>query len=158
MNENINLVEILKDCPKGTKLYSPLVGEVELSYIKEDDTPVISVKAIETEMPPNFPSLTLTFYTGGQYSLSQNGECMLFPSKDQRDWSKLQVPIPDKALVWCWDDDDKFGRCLRFYDAKKGRAFSGIDGDRKGFIYDNFELYKGEYPEWAKEIQKKLED
>lgn len=29
MNKNINLVEILKDCPKGTKLYSPIYGEVE---------------------------------------------------------------------------------------------------------------------------------
>ena len=26
MNENLNLTEILKDCPKGTKLYSPLFG------------------------------------------------------------------------------------------------------------------------------------
>lgn len=29
MNENVNLVEILKDCPKGTKLYSTVLGEVE---------------------------------------------------------------------------------------------------------------------------------
>ena len=29
MNENLNLVEILKDCPKGTKLYSSVLGEVE---------------------------------------------------------------------------------------------------------------------------------
>ena len=36
MNENLNLVEILKDCPKGTKLYSPIVGEVELKCINND--------------------------------------------------------------------------------------------------------------------------
>lgn len=36
MNENINLVEILKDCPKGTKLYSPIFGEVEFLGIKKD--------------------------------------------------------------------------------------------------------------------------
>ena len=29
MNENLNLAEILKDCPKGTKLYSTVYGEVE---------------------------------------------------------------------------------------------------------------------------------
>ena len=29
MNENINLVEILKDAPRGTKLWSPLCGEYE---------------------------------------------------------------------------------------------------------------------------------
>ena len=29
MNENLNLMEILKNCPEGTKLYSPIIGEVE---------------------------------------------------------------------------------------------------------------------------------
>lgn len=33
MNENINLVEILKDAPKGTKLYSPICGECELNKV-----------------------------------------------------------------------------------------------------------------------------
>ena len=33
MNENLNLVEILKDCPKGTKLYSPVYGDVELEEV-----------------------------------------------------------------------------------------------------------------------------
>ena len=33
MNENLNLVEILKDCPNGTKLYSSVFGEVELDHI-----------------------------------------------------------------------------------------------------------------------------
>lgn len=30
MNKNLNLVEILQDAPKGTKLWSPLCGECEL--------------------------------------------------------------------------------------------------------------------------------
>lgn len=33
MGNKINIAEILKDCPKGTKLYSPIYGEVELSQI-----------------------------------------------------------------------------------------------------------------------------
>ena len=33
MNENLNLVEIVKDCPEGTKLYSTVFGEVELNVI-----------------------------------------------------------------------------------------------------------------------------
>ena len=33
MNENLNLVEILKDCPKGTKLYSPAFGECVLEEV-----------------------------------------------------------------------------------------------------------------------------
>ncbi len=35
MNENLNLVEILKDCPKGTKLYSPIFGEVKFEEIND---------------------------------------------------------------------------------------------------------------------------
>ena len=36
MNENINLVEILKDCPKGTKFYSSVYGELIYSNMYTD--------------------------------------------------------------------------------------------------------------------------
>ena len=36
MNEKLNLVEILKDCPRGTKLYATVFGEVELMYFLYD--------------------------------------------------------------------------------------------------------------------------
>ena len=46
MNENINLVEILKDCPKGTKLYSTVYGDVEFDGInKREDFPVKFVRS-----------------------------------------------------------------------------------------------------------------
>lgn len=35
MNENLNLVETLKDCPRGTKLYSTVFGEVEFDCVDE---------------------------------------------------------------------------------------------------------------------------
>ena len=45
MNENLNLVEILKDCPKGTKLYSTVYGEVEFYGIENGlEFPVMYVK------------------------------------------------------------------------------------------------------------------
>ena len=34
MNENIDLIEILKNCPKGTKLFSYIHGEVEFDGIE----------------------------------------------------------------------------------------------------------------------------
>ena len=41
MNEKVDLTKILKDCPKGTKLYSTVCGEVEFDKIKEDmDFPI----------------------------------------------------------------------------------------------------------------------
>ena len=84
MNENLDLTVLLKDCPKGTKLYSPLFGEVEFLGIKEDTYP-INIKASNgdnTRMLPN-----------GKYA--EGGEVMLFPSKDNRDWSTFQVPKPE---------------------------------------------------------------
>ena len=36
MNENLNLVEILKDCPSGTKLYSTIFGDVKFEEINEN--------------------------------------------------------------------------------------------------------------------------
>lgn len=39
MNKKLNLVEILKDCPEGTKLYSTICGEVKLSHIENEVKP-----------------------------------------------------------------------------------------------------------------------
>lgn len=85
MNENINLIEILKDCPKGTKLYSPLVGEVELDRVyKGHEYPISTLYGGAKDLFLNFTKEGL-FLVG-----APNGECILFPSKDQRDWSKFQ--------------------------------------------------------------------
>ena len=44
MNKNINIAEILKDCPKDTKLYSPLFGGVKLFSYKSGGTYPIRVQ------------------------------------------------------------------------------------------------------------------
>ena len=81
MNENLNLVEILKDCPSGTKLYSPALGEVDFVDILEDCTYNIRVKG---------ECGTFHFTPQGKLFNTEQGECILFPSKDQRDWSKFK--------------------------------------------------------------------
>ena len=103
MNENLNLVEILKDCPKGTKLYSPIYGDVELEevYINDDKSYPIRVKISKNAFN--------SFSEDGRNYREFNGECMLFPGKDQRDWSKFKPKKPkfdpktfqpfDKVLV-----------------------------------------------------------
>ena len=85
MNENLNLIEILKDCPKGTKLYSPLFGEVEFQGVTGG-----------AAFPVTFP-ITVSMKDGNTYNFTlegraytrYDGECLLFPSKDQRDWIKF---------------------------------------------------------------------
>ena len=82
MNENLNLVEILKDCPEGTKLYSPIIGEVEFKRIKYCEYPIVTCSKNGNRI--------LSFTKEGLFF--PEGECiMLFPSKEQQDWSKFNV-------------------------------------------------------------------
>ena len=90
MNENIDLIKILKDCPKGTKFYSSLFGEVKFDRISYGQ---IIIECIGLH-------LLVTFNQAGKYLIEVNedngtyysSECLLFPSKDQRDWSKFTAP------------------------------------------------------------------
>ena len=88
MNENLNLVEILKDCPRGTKLYSTVYGDVEFYKIDldSDSTLKIYVKI--------WAGVIVRFDDSGKLELSCRGECTLFPSRDQRDWSKFNPKKP----------------------------------------------------------------
>lgn len=92
MNENLNLVEILKDCPKGTKLYSPIFGDVNFQLIDEYAfTNPISVRTDENYIEH--------FSADGRYYFQYNGgECVLFPSREQRDWSKFKPKFNPKTL------------------------------------------------------------
>ena len=83
MNENLNLVEILKDCPKLTKLYSTIFGEVE--FIECDN--LYQIIVIKETKYYCFTSEGVFIFKGIKYN---TGECTLFPSKDQRDWSKFK--------------------------------------------------------------------
>lgn len=82
-----NLVNILKHCPKGTKLYSPIFGEVTFKGIS-------SSKNILCEATKYNGEITTVAFTrlGRSCCDFPNAECVLFPSKDQRDWNKFQIP------------------------------------------------------------------
>lgn len=84
MNENLNLEKILKNCPQGTKFYSILFGEVVFYKIKKESN--YSIICIKTD--GNYCETT----SDGRYYENWDGECTLFPSKDQRDWSKFTAP------------------------------------------------------------------
>ena len=94
MNENINLCEILKDCPKGTKLYSPIFGEVEFDEIYDDEEfPITVLTHRYVDEYPNSEGEEEDFTSDGIYFKGfKDAECTLFPSKDQRDWSKWKYP------------------------------------------------------------------
>lgn len=82
MNENINLVEILRDCPKGTPLYSSLHGPVKLSSVEgEPYYPIETICPSDGSIP--------SFTKDGRYWEYPDNEPILFPSKKMRDWSKF---------------------------------------------------------------------
>lgn len=83
MNEGINICEILKDCPKGTELWTSILGYVSLEEINETDEPIVL----------SFGSIYIKLYSNGKLLDLEDAECIVFPSKEQRDWSKFKVPV-----------------------------------------------------------------
>ena len=82
MNENIDLTKILEGCPEGTEFYHLVYGKVVFHCIDNSVHP-IKVKCIGSMCPS---SLT----KGGKMWEEFDGDCLLVPSKDQRDWSKFE--------------------------------------------------------------------
>lgn len=114
MNENLNLSKILRDCPEGTKLYSTIYGDVEFVKVSNHLEYPIEVKR-------RYYSIG-SFTNDGRLLAGYNGECVLFPSKEQRDWSKFKPKKPkfdtktlkpfDKVLVR--NSDDNKWRCALY--------------------------------------------
>lgn len=77
--ESLDLTKILDGCPEGTKFYSTLFGEVEFIKIRYE------IIYFECEDRCTFP-----VFKDGLYFNHYRGECCVFPSKDQRDWSKFE--------------------------------------------------------------------
>lgn len=112
MEENINKSAILKDKPKGTKLYTILSdGECFLNEASED--------SIYIDIDNRERFWCFSAY-GSTYSFP-NGCVLLFPSKEMRDWSKFAWKKGDLLVnscgfqcifkEWASDDYTKFNGC-----------------------------------------------
>lgn len=87
MNENLDLTKKLEGCPVGTMFYSSIYGEVSFVGINISCWYPIELASYKR----NQCSAVHIFYAkNGNYDFSYDGECTLFPSKDQRDWSKFE--------------------------------------------------------------------
>ena len=82
MNENIDLEKILDGCPMWTKFYSTIHDEISFKRI---------------ELSSDYPMIFDSDAVGGDVALTEKGmalrgvgECIVFPSKYQRDWSKFE--------------------------------------------------------------------
>lgn len=80
--DNINIAEKLKGCPKGMKLYSPIYGTVGL--LKVDSNSEYSIKTVT-----GIDRLGSFTPYGRLYENYPSAECLLFVSREMRDWSKF---------------------------------------------------------------------
>lgn len=87
MNENIDLTKILDGCPIRTAFYNTVYGECTLLMVSDHRYYPIVLKTYR-EYDKRYAEVRLT--RDGRTEYSYNGECTLFPSKEQRDWSRFE--------------------------------------------------------------------
>ena len=99
-NKELNLCEILKDCPTGTKFWSPVWGNMTLIRIND-----VSIYPIV--LSDGFNNVSLR--SDGRMYGAKESECILFPSKEQRDWSKFErfwdKPKTEESTVEMFDEN-----------------------------------------------------
>lgn len=121
MENKINIAEILRDMPKGTKLYSPLFGKCECIDVDHSEYYPIIIKVQRTD-----GTVAKGFMKDGRYFDGfEDAECLLFPSAKMRDWSKFFkrgdiVYNPHSqmyAVFECWANDDytEFNTTINYY-------------------------------------------
>ena len=120
MENKINIAEILRDMPEGTKLYSPLFGKCEYISVVDNKYP-IAIKAQRADGAISKFLMKDGRYFGGY----EDTECLLFPSDKMRDWSKFFkhgdiVYNPHSqmyAVFECWANDDytEFNTTINYY-------------------------------------------
>ena len=96
----MNIAEILKYCPKDTKLYSLVNGEVTLVRIEDPEYLQYPIEVITNNHKSDF------YTKDGLYT--PFGECVLFPSIDQRDWSKFRIPVKKGDIMMQIDGTSPF--------------------------------------------------
>ena len=102
------MIKILKDCPKGTEFYHAVYGRIWFYGIDLTFNYPIRL-SLSREIYNNNTGVT----SKGVVNKDYNGECLLFPSKEQRDWSKFVAP---------WYKKDKFDpKTLKPFDRVLGR-------------------------------------
>lgn len=127
MNKELNLVEILKNVPSGTKFWSDVHGEVEYIKLQRFDGSEILCEYIRSNC---------SFSSKGEFYKGL-GRCVLFPSKDQRDWSKFIVEevFEKDEPVMC--SDDYINWYLRYFNLSFKRPNScGYKSDESIGIQD----------------------
>lgn len=126
MNENLDLTKILKGCPKGTKLYSVVHGDVTFDYIDISDCNEYPIVITLNNDYDGYESFT----KDGRMYAEYDAECILFPSKDNHDWSTFKVPnkLPKTWEEFCKNNPIKDGE---YYITANGYISKSIIDNRE---------------------------
>lgn len=141
MEKEINIAEILKNKPKGTRLYSPIFGECAFSLVQEE-TDDICVK--------KHNGIKEFFDSKGLYNAL--GECLLFPSREMRDWSKFAWK---KGDVLVHKDGDVHIIFERFVDdtycSFVGKYYLWKENNNTELFYENERLLTSDFQKAGKD-------
>lgn len=151
MEEKINIAEILKDKPQGTKLYSPIFGKLRYEDLVPDLGEFTVVTSDNTLAKHSFRS-------DSRYN--RHGEpLMLLPSKEMRDWHKFawkKGDLLDNSCglqcifkEWASDDYTKFNGC--YSNSRDGYEDVSNAGTANFVKLDNNIAYG-----YVREIERKL--
>lgn len=124
--KDIDIYEVLKEEERGTELYTPICGRVWHSGMANDKD---SAKAIWTEDEAGREHF---FDKNGK--IYKEGEVLLFPSKEMRDWSKFFK----KGDVLEYKKENNQATCLfdSYEDDTTKLRFTGLYTLTKGKIWD----------------------
>lgn len=135
--KELNLCEILKG-HEGETFYSPLYGKCFLECVKE------------TEILIGNTLHSIKLNQRGWFN--SNGDCMLFPSKDQRDWNKWIEEQKSKGIK-TWDELVKRQEFLTCYVDIDGCSTAGSNIEKSALALLKISqligtCYGGNMTEW----------
>ena len=140
METKINIADILKDKPVGLKFYSNTFGYISFNGVHKDKVYFFSEDTNAHSVKPN----------GKMYN---GGECIIFPSKEMRDWNKFAWKKGD--VLVCTD-----GKCKVIFDKFDDDKYTSFIGKhylesygKDGELLDYEEIHFGSTVNYTKESE-----
>lgn len=128
MKKELNILEILKDKPKGVSLYSSIFGDCIYRDNYDNCVEVVTDNCYYFNEKGHY-------ITNGVKS--ENGECLLFPSKEMRDWSKFAWKTGDVLVSNDGKREVLFKTWVNYSYTKFVGLHCLINNDNEEVKYDN---------------------
>lgn len=93
----MNILKIIKKAPKDHVYYCTLVGEVTVEINDKSFYPIKCINLLRLS------SSSVSCTEEGYYYKNEDGECVLFPSKDQRDWAEFERTLEETTTFKPFD-------------------------------------------------------